>query len=70
MSGQNNVISKTSHLRVLKTWATYKNSEIFQSVIEMDTDTHTMVMKRGKLFVNFDVCTVYDATDLMIYLEL
>lgn len=66
LRGQNNVISNSSHLRVLKTWATNKNSEIFQAIIEMDADTYTMVMKQGKLFVNFDVCSVYDATELMI----
>lgn len=55
--GQKNVNSKTSRLRVLRTWALHENSKIFQSMIEMDTDTHTLAMKRGKLFENF--CLYY-----------
>lgn len=66
LKGQNDIISENSFIKVLKVWATKNNSNIFQSVVEVDAATYGLIMSRGKLFVNYDVCTVYDATNIRV----
>ncbi|XP_045471764.1 uncharacterized protein LOC123678671 [Harmonia axyridis] len=66
LRGQNSVLSDVTHLRVLKTWATRKNPNVFQALIELDAGAYGLVMDLGKLFVNFDACSVFDATDVRI----
>lgn len=66
LKGQNDVISDDSHVRILKIWATKKDPSLFQALVELDAATFGLVMDRGKLFVNYDVCSVYEANDVKI----
>lgn len=64
--GQNDIVPENCHLRVLKIWRTKKDPNIFQALVEVDPAVHRAVMERGKVFINYDVCKVYDATDVLI----
>lgn len=63
---QNKVLSENSECRIVKIWPTKKNVHLYQAIVELDSDTFRKVMTQGNLFVNYDACTVYDATDLKI----
>lgn len=66
LKGQNDALSSVSHLKILKTWATKRNANIFQTLVEVDAATYGLIMNRAKLFVNYDACAVYEATDIRV----
>lgn len=66
LKGQNDIFSDESQVKILKSWATNKDPNIFQALVELDAATYGLVMERGKLFINYDACIVYDATDIRI----
>ena len=66
IKSQNDVWSEKSDCKVMKIWATKNKRNIFQALLEVDVETFCKIMKQGNLFVNYDVCAVYDATDIKI----
>lgn len=66
LKGQNQLLSSADHTRILKVWATKNNSKIYQVLLEVDAVTYGLVLKQGKLFINYDVCSVFDAIDIKI----
>lgn len=63
---QNALFSENSSCRIIKIWSTKKNSRIYQAVAEVDAETYCKILNQGHLFINYDVCTVYDAIKLNI----
>ena len=66
LRGQNDALPDNGHLKVFKIWSTKNNPNVFQTVVEVDATAHATLMKNGKVYINFDVCTVYDATNVKI----
>lgn len=50
--------------KVLRIWPTKKNSRVYQGLLEVDADTFCSVIKEGRLFISYDVGSVYDAIEL------
>lgn len=61
---QNDVIGENSKCNVRKIWPTKKNRRVYQAILEMDAETYFKLLELGNLFVNYDVCAVYDAIEL------
>lgn len=66
IKAQNNVLCDVSECKVVKIWPTKKNNQLYQAVIQIDSESFCKVIQQGHLFVNYDVCAVYDATDIKI----
>lgn len=63
---QNPMFSDQSTIKILKFWPTRNNEQVYQAVIGIDAQTYLDVLKVGSLYINYDVCSVYDAIDLKI----
>lgn len=63
---QNSMFSKESSIRVLKFWPTKNNTHVYQAIVGLDAQTYLDVLKVGSLYVNYDICSVYDAIDIKI----
>lgn len=63
---QNDMFSDSSNYKVCKIWPTKKNNRVYQALLDVEAETYCKVMEQGHLFVNYDVCTVYDAIDLKL----
>ena len=66
LKAQNDVFSEDSKCSVVKIWSTKNNKHLYQALLDIDRITFCKVMTQGNLFVNYDVCSVFDATDLKI----
>lgn len=58
--------SNSFECKLLKFWSTKRNKDIYQAVLQIDVVTYNNIMAagRGKLFVGFDMCDVYDSIDI------
>lgn len=63
---QNNVFSDSSNIKVLKMWCTKNKKDVYQAVIGMDPQEYLDILRTGSIYINYDVCSVYDAIDLKI----
>lgn len=63
---QNDVFGEASMCNVLKIWPTKKNRNIYQALLEVDAATYGKVLNLGHLFINYDVCAVYDGLQLKL----
>lgn len=61
IKNQNDVLNECVDCKVIKIWATKKNHDIYQAILEVDTATYCRVMNLENLFINFDSCIVYDS---------
>lgn len=50
--------------KIIKTFPTKKNKNIFQVILQLDTFTYDKVIKAGNLFVGYDSCSVFDAIEI------
>lgn len=60
------LLSKNFQCKVLIIQSLKKRTDIFQAVVQIDMESYNNVMSagRGKLFLGYDICDVYDAIDL------
>lgn len=40
------------------------NNQIYQALIQVDIETYNRIIDKGKIFVGYDYCSVYDAIDV------
>lgn len=57
-----NLIS--SDCKLIKYFPTKKNRNIYQAIIQLDTNSYENVMHAGNLFVGYSSCIVFDAVDI------
>lgn len=60
------LISKSFQCKVIEVKPTRKRSDIFQTVVQIDAATYNNIMSigKGKLFLGYDVCDVFDAIEI------
>lgn len=63
-SMNNHLINNNSDLKLIKFYATRKNNNIYQAIIQLDKISYNRVIQAGNLFVGYDSCRVYDAIDI------
>ncbi|CAH1107733.1 unnamed protein product [Psylliodes chrysocephalus] len=55
------LFQENSEISIIKYWATKKNSKVYQAILQLDLHTYNkMTVGMGKLFIGYNVCTVYD----------
>lgn len=52
--------------KVLEITSLKKRTDIYQAIVQFDVETYNNIVSRGngKLFIGYDVCSVYDAIDI------
>ena len=58
--------SENCDMKISKLWSTKKNFIIYQAIVQVETDFYDKVMSigEGKLFVGYDLCSVYDSFEI------
>lgn len=59
------LFSDDSECKIIKTWSTKKNNNLFQATLQLDITSYNKVMNNGYLIVGLDVCRVYDAVNIL-----
>lgn len=61
-----NLVSNNFHCNVMEIKPIKKRSDIYQALLQIDVESYNNIMSvgRGKLFLGYDVCDVYDAIQI------
>lgn len=59
------LISEAADLRLLKLWATKKQSDVYQALVQLDRQSYDNVMRSGSVFIGYNSCAVFDAVEVM-----
>lgn len=63
---QNELFSESNEVSVSKIWSTKSNKNLYQAILNVDAESYCKILNQGYIFVNYDVCMVYDAIELKI----
>lgn len=58
------IFSDKSYVKIIKTDIHKKNSNLYQSVIELDRISYNKVLKAKHVIIGYDSCAVFDAVDI------
>lgn len=58
--------SENCNLKILKLWSTKKNVNIYQAILQVEKNFYDKIMSigEGKLFIGYDLCSVYDSIEI------
>lgn len=58
------IFSENCDCKLIKFFATKKNKNIYQAILQIDRFSYDKVIQAGNLFIGYDSCVVFDAIDI------
>lgn len=65
LTNQNKELFDFSYCRLIKYWATHKNKEVFQAIVQIDENTYNHLLQQKSILVGYSSCSVFDAVDVL-----